>query len=148
VVVLLKVLLSNITALGALNAPPDDNPAATDIEEDMSTHAEELPKRNINLCQQLGGTPNSARRSGMVNVNERSLQELNEIRVREVTSKAISAYLLALLKWFRLSRERSVPQIRSLLTRSRYLKVRICNTITPRLQLPTASVEVLCFTGC
>lgn len=34
-----------------------------------------------------------------------AVEELNAVRLREVTSKAVSGVLLMLLKWFKLSRE-------------------------------------------
>lgn len=33
-----------------------------------------------------------------------AIEELNALRVREITSKAVSGILLMLLKWFKLSR--------------------------------------------
>ena len=98
-IVLLKVLLSNITVLGnqgnAINKE-EDHPDDTKKTEDG------LPSQNLNLSKHLAGTTNEHRPEG--DVAGHSLEELNAIRTREVTSKAIQGFLLMLLKWFRLSR--------------------------------------------
>ena len=58
--------------------------------------------------------PNSAVQSnGVVNDHpseaenhtDSAIDELNAVRLREITSKAVSGILLMLLKWFRLSRK-------------------------------------------
>ena len=61
------------------------------------------PKSNANLAKQMGGLVN-----GNHSENETAdptVVELNLMRLREITSKAIAGILLMLLKWFKLSRE-------------------------------------------
>jgi hypothetical protein len=97
VIVLLKVLLSNITVLG--NQPTQNGDSAGDVPE-LINGADPIPKENLNLALCL---------SGIGELNEphsklHSIEALNSIRTREITSKAISGLILTLLKWLRISR--------------------------------------------
>lgn len=63
------------------------------------------------------------------------VEELDIIRLREITSKAISGALLLLLKWFKRSRKafslgrRMLP----LLTVGRYSQIRVHDAVASRL---------------
>jgi len=61
-----------------------------------------LPKSNINLAKQMGGLTNGERPDN--ELADPVVVDLNGVRLREITSKAIAGILLMLLKWFRLSR--------------------------------------------
>lgn len=99
VIILLKVLLSNITVLGTpTNAqnPEDGGDVATNARD-----IERLPLRNLNLSNYLSTTHEQ---QAEVEPRSNVLEVLNSIRTREITSKAISGLILTLLKWLRLSR--------------------------------------------
>ncbi len=115
IVVLLKVLLTNVTILGSgVHHGPNPNGGVTTTDfEDIKSGAEELPKSNLNLCKQLMPLTNGQRMES--EGAEQSLEELNAMRTREITSKAISAFLLTLLKWFRLSRKIPSLLVRTLI---------------------------------
>ncbi len=61
-------------------------------------------KGNLNAGRLVNGKVD-----GHENVSDESLgqsvEELNALRLREISSKAVSGVLLLLLKWFKLSRE-------------------------------------------
>jgi Domain of unknown function (DUF3402) len=100
IIVLLKILLSNITILGNMNTAANGMPAATEIDDSLEDKP--LPKTNLNLSQQLTGPSNGQPETEH---DPQSFDELNSIRTREITSKAISGFMLTILKWFRISRE-------------------------------------------
>lgn len=100
IIVLLKILLSNVTILGNTNTTANGMPAPTDIDD--SLEEKPLPQTNLNLSQQLTGAPNG---QAETEHDPQSVDELNSVRTREITSKAISGFMLTILKWFRLSRE-------------------------------------------
>lgn len=87
--------MNGTSGLGVTNgiAFPEDNPDKPPV------------RRRINV--------RSTGQDGLVNgypvdVDDEAdpvLEELNSIRLREISSKAISAILLMLLKWFKLSRK-------------------------------------------
>ena len=96
--VLWRILLGNVSSLvaqsgqnGLPNGFPDDGDAAG------------RKRTNPNSSAQLDHLAN-----GHLGDNEDGIdplvEELNAVRSREITSKAISGILLALLKWFKLSR--------------------------------------------
>lgn len=98
IMVLWRVLLSNVSALvaqsgqnGLPNGFPDDGDGAG------------RKRTNPNSSAQLDHLAN-----GQLGENEDGMdpavEELNAVRSREITSKAIAGILLALLKWFKLSR--------------------------------------------
>ena len=100
-IVLLKVLLSNITVLGnQANAVKEEIVSDANQVNEAEDH---FPSQNLDLSKHLASTTNEHRPEG--EVADRSLEELNAIRTREVTSKAIQGFLLMLLKWLRLSRK-------------------------------------------
>lgn len=61
-------------------------------------------KSNPNSAVQLNGTSN-AQHSDREDSTDVVVDELNAIRLREITSKAVSGIILMLLKWFKLSRK-------------------------------------------
>lgn len=96
VIVLLKVLLSNITVLGLQNQNGEAQSNGTGFVNELDV----LPKWNLNLSLCLSGSV-----SNDSNARAGSIELLNIARTREITSKAVSGLLLVLLKWFRLSRK-------------------------------------------
>lgn len=101
IIVLLKILLSNITILGNQNTQANGLPLDTDIVGSLED--KHLPKLNLNIAKQLSGLSSNGQVDGAH--EEYPLGDLNSVRTREITSKAISGFLLTMLKWFRLSRE-------------------------------------------
>lgn len=78
-------------------------PNAINFPEDNPSHSPVKRKMNINATGQKA----TAGASG-TNIEEESdllLEELDNIRQREIRSKAVTSVLLMLLKWFKLSRK-------------------------------------------
>ena len=63
------------------------------------------PKRNVNLMKQISNLPNGIYHDGESAAPDKALQELNTIRLREITSKGVAGILINLLRWFKLSRK-------------------------------------------
>lgn len=59
-------------------------------------------KSNTNLVNDLANGHPSDSPEGAADI---AVEELNAVRTREITSKALSGILLMLLKWFKISRE-------------------------------------------
>ena len=120
VIVLLKVLLSNITVLGSPSGGPNGDVQAN------HKHMDFLPKENLNLSLCLSGAA-----SNETYTNSDSIEVLNSVRAREITSKAISGLLLSLLKWFRVSRKAVFVFGLVLLTACRHSQIRVFCPTTP-----------------
>jgi hypothetical protein len=78
---------------------------------------------------------------------EMPIEEIEAVRSREITAKAVSAILLVVLKWFKVSRRSSLPNLLLETDVSRYLKVRVLYSAAPRLKLSSAGSETLCTPG-
>lgn len=63
-----------------------------------------ITELNINSSSSVNGVPGSHSRSDLDLNNEIAIDELDNIRLREVTGKAVSGSLILLLKWFKRSR--------------------------------------------
>lgn len=82
--------------------------------------------------------------------SDASIDELDNIRLREITGKAVSGTLLLLLKWFKRSREschQMFPQIHPS-DSHRYIEVRIYDTTSTRLQLYSLDPQDVCTPRC
>lgn len=69
-------------------------------------------------------------------------EEIDVARHREITSKAVSAILVLVLKWFKASRKsehRLIPRI--LLTRVRYTQISLCRPAPLRFELPAPCAQ-------
>ena len=97
-IVLLKIFLSNVTVLG--NQSQNGVPNSFVLPE--TSEEIRLPKSNLNLARQINGMANGDRVED--ELADPTVVELNAVRCREITSKAIAGILLMLLKWFKLSR--------------------------------------------
>jgi hypothetical protein len=104
VIVLLKVILTNVTAIVAQANTNGLGPGF----QSQETGANGLPKTrsNVNIAQQVNGIPNQ---NDQPHENEPdvTIEELDAARRREITGKAVSGSLLLLLKWFKISRTAS-----------------------------------------
>jgi Domain of unknown function (DUF3402) len=84
-----------------------------------------------------------------------TLEELNALRTREITGKAVSGILLLILKWFKLSRKYSpcfslIQSLHLTITcneTTRHPQVRVYDPATLRFKLPPLNIKVLCTSG-
>ena len=80
-------------------------------------------------------------------VTDPIVEELNAVRLREITTKAISGVLLMLLKWFKLSRESSrfmgIWYSAKIKLPIRYPKIRVPDPAPPRRKLFTFNPQAL-----
>lgn len=99
-VVLFKELFQNVQALILQNGP---NGATVGLAEENSNEVQGKRNTNPNPSASLSGVANG-NPAGTDEVSAPAVESLNEIRSREIASKAVSGILLTLLKWFKLSR--------------------------------------------
>ncbi|KAL6719679.1 Factor arrest protein 11 [Lecanora helva] len=115
VMVLWRVLLGNVSALVAQNG---QNGLPNGLAEDGDAGGRK--RTNPNSSAHLNGLAN-----GQVADNEDDtdpiVEELNGIRSREITSKAVSGLLLLMLKWFKLSHILKYEYLTQLLLDANYL---------------------------
>lgn len=92
-------------------------PNGISVADDGGNDGQGKRKTNPNSSANINGMAN-----GQIADNEDStdpaIEGLNDVRLREVSSKAVSGILLVLLKWFKISRK-SNPT--GFLTRALYL---------------------------
>lgn len=100
VIVLFKELFQNVQALIVQSGPVGANGVSEDGANDGSGNR----RTNQNSSASLNGMAN-----GHLAEDEDgtapAVEVLNEMRSREISSKAVSGILLVLLKWFKVSRE-------------------------------------------
>ena len=104
VIVLLKVVLANVTALATPNGNQNGITPFFPTAEGKSDGNLDKPKSNLNLIEQINGIGNENLLEE-AETGYSALGDLNAVRLREITSKAIAGILLMLLKWFKLSRK-------------------------------------------
>lgn len=102
VIVLLKVVLTNVTAIvtqananGQSGLGPGFQPQENGRDQSLAR-----TKSNANVAQQANGHNGPSQEPDV----DLSLEELDNTRLREITGKAVSGSLLLLLKWFKISR--------------------------------------------
>ena len=100
--VLWRVLFSNVSALAAQNGP-NGLPNGVSFSEDGAPDTQAKKKTNPSSSSNTNGMANGQLSDGEDGADP-AVEELNSIRSREITSKAVSGVLLMLLKWFKLSR--------------------------------------------
>ncbi len=105
VIVLLKVVLANVTALVTQMNGNGQNgtsfgPAG---QENGDTNGQAKTKGDINSGRQPNGKSDGHDGSEDEALDP-AIEELNALRLREISSKAVSGVLLLLLKWFKISR--------------------------------------------
>ena len=102
IIVLFKELFQNVQALIVQNGASVANGAS----EDGGNDGPGKRRTNQNSSASLNGMAN-----GHLTEDEEgtapAIETLNEMRSREISSKAVSGVLLVLLKWFKLSRKHS-----------------------------------------
>ena len=114
VIVLLKIVLSNVTAFTAQTSfagqanGQNGIPSSFSLQDNHDTGSfPRIPKHNLNLAKQLNGQ-GSGSRAETEYVPGADIEETNAVRLREITSKSIAGILLVLLRWFKLSRKTRV----------------------------------------
>lgn len=100
IIVLFKELFQNVQALILQNGP---NGVANGASEDGANEGQGKRKTNPNSSVSLSNMVNG-QLGDVEDGHAPALEGLNEIRSREISSKAVSGILLALLKWFKFSR--------------------------------------------
>ena len=106
VIVLFKELFQNVQSLINQNGP---NGAPNGISEDAVNDGPNKRRTNPNSSANLNAMVNGHLTEDDDGTTP-AIETLNDLRSREVSSKAVSGILLVLLKWFKLSRKTSVPQ--------------------------------------
>ena len=104
VIVLWKAVFTNVSSLVAQGNGQNSALNNMSFSEDGGEAAQGKRKANGASATHLNNLTN-----GQIADNEDgtdpAVEELNTVRSREITSKAISGVLLVLLKWFKLSRK-------------------------------------------
>ncbi|KAH6655110.1 hypothetical protein BKA67DRAFT_559510 [Truncatella angustata] len=109
VIVLMRVVLANVTAFITM---PQRGP-------DVQSNNSRLNQNGVPLFRsQDGGGING---SGPQDSSEMSLEDLDQVRARELEGKAISGVLLLLLKWFKISHVLKFEYLTQLLLDSNYI---------------------------
>ena len=105
VIVLLKVVLANVTALVTQMNGNGQNGTSFGItgQENGDTNGQAKTKGTNNPGRQPNGKVDG-HDGGADESLASAVEELNAVRLREISSKAVSGVLLLLLKWFKISR--------------------------------------------
>lgn len=102
VIVLWKVTFANVSAMVSQTNGPTGVPNGFPFTDDNGD-GQGKGRTNPNSAVQTNGMPHG-QLSENLESNNLAIEELNALRAREITSKAIAGILLMLLKWFKLSR--------------------------------------------
>ena len=99
VIVLLKAVLANVTALIMQPTHVQPQPGlAPSFQSEVNLRA------NGVQAQRRPQEPPPAPIPVPTEVSDLSVEDLEDLRLREITAKAVSGILLTLLKWFKVSR--------------------------------------------
>ncbi|KAJ5570191.1 Phosphatidic acid phosphatase type 2/haloperoxidase [Penicillium hispanicum] len=113
-IVFLKIILTNVSAVVNQAGPQ----ASQSMRYDLSNSTNEYSQlSNVNLLS----NGHSANGSSTEYFSDASVDELDNIRLREITSKAVSGTLLLLVKWFKRSHVLKFEYMTQLLLDSNYL---------------------------
>jgi len=117
VIVLLKAVLANVTAI--ITQPANNVPQSAIATSFRSG----INLRNAQTNQQQAD-PANVPLPNTVDPSELPIEEVEALRSREITAKAVSGVLLVLLKWFKISRRSFCRKLKLLsLTFFRYSKI-------------------------
>ncbi len=116
VIVLLKAILANVTAL---IAQPSGGQAGLGLNS--SFQSEVNLRANGLQGQRRPPEPMNPPQPVTVDPSDLTTEELEAVRSREITSKAVSGILLTLLKWFKVSHILKFEYMTQLLLDSNYL---------------------------
>lgn len=129
VIVLLKAVLANVTALITQPQIAQQQGLAPGFRSDVNLRG------NGPQGQNRQQDPASIPLPTTVDPSELPIEEIEAMRSREITAKAVSGILLMLLKWFKVSRMSPAPDNRTSLTGNRHSEVRVSHAAVARLQL-------------
>ena len=161
VIVLLKIVLANVTTLitqsnanGQNILAPAFNPAFITAENGTGNGQSKIKGRENGRTINGSGMPQSDNIADDADP-KMTLEELNALRTREITGKAVSGILLLILKWFKLSRKRSlcfglIRPLHLILTcnkPTRRPQVRVYDPATFGFKLPPLNIKALCTSG-
>ncbi|KAI9711904.1 MAG: hypothetical protein M1812_007058 [Candelaria pacifica] len=123
VIVLLKAVLPNVTALVPQAGNGINNPASGLQSQDAGNgtgNSQAKPKANGNGGRQVNGATNE-QNDNIIDLSDQIPEDLEVVRAREITAKAVSGMLLLLLKWFKISHILKYEYLTQLLLDSSYL---------------------------
>jgi hypothetical protein len=115
VIVLLKAVLANVTAL--ITQPISQPQGGLGPSFRSETNL-----RSNSVGQNKPQDPASIPLPNAVDTSDLPIDEIEAMRSREITAKAVSGILLVLLKWFKVSRRSTIRCWRNMLTRIDVLK--------------------------
>lgn len=145
VIVLLKAVLANVTALITQPLQSGVNGSST------SAYPPEVNQRATNGSGEYGRELPTHVPSTSPDMPDMAVEDLDAIRSREISAKAVSGVLILLLKWFKVSRKFLDRWLKGdWSTSSRDLiicrrpQVRVFDTATPRFELPPSCPKALC----
>ena len=101
--VLWRLLFGNVSALVAQNGQ-NGMPNGISFSEDGPNDTQAKKRPNPSSSANTNGIANG-QLADSEDGTDPVVEELNNVRSREITSKAVSGVLLMLLKWFKISRE-------------------------------------------
>ncbi|KAI9822226.1 MAG: Factor arrest protein 11 [Thelocarpon impressellum] len=120
VIVLLKVVLANVTSLITQpNGTTGQNGLAPGFQAHEQSNGVGPPRARGNTGSMQD--PLNEHNGGPADMAGLSIDELDAMRSREITSKAVSGLLLLLLKWFKVSHVLKYEYLTQLLLDSNYL---------------------------
>jgi len=110
IIVMMKVMLTNVQDIAVRNGSFQDSNQATNLNRTRSNP-------NMNQNQALPIPPPPPRPAEM------SLEDLDNVRSREISQKAIAGAIFLLLKWFKLSHVLKFEYLTQLLLDSNYVQL-------------------------
>jgi Domain of unknown function (DUF3402) len=148
VIVLLKVILTNVGAMvhqsNGQNGHGLGYPSSSIFVSWSSFHTNFTNYSALNGCH-------AGQNSLSADLNcDAAIEELDNIRLREITGKAVSGSLLLLLKWFKRSRKKPClsSQSTKLIGGRRRTEVRVYDPTLTRFKLSTPYSEDVRAPGC
>ncbi|KAI9827996.1 MAG: hypothetical protein M1819_006839 [Sarea resinae] len=122
VIVLLKLILANVTALVTQpNGSMGTNGYGPGFPMQDPTAAASQPRAGANVNRrQMNGTENGQEKAAQQDA-QKMIDELDSVRSQEITAKAVSGLLILLLKWFKISHVLKFEYMTQLLLDSNYL---------------------------
>ncbi|MAD87461.1 MAG: hypothetical protein CL912_31270 [Deltaproteobacteria bacterium] len=137
VIVLLKAVLANVTAL--ITQPMGQQQGlASGFRSDVNLRGNGAQGQNRQQDPANIPLPTT------VDPSELPIEEIEAMRSREITAKAVSGILLMLLKWFKVSRMSLAPcAVLYNAKRCRYSQVRVPHPAIARLQLSATCSEAV-----
>lgn len=119
-IVLLKAVLANVTALITQPLYPQAPPMTSEYAaEDQNGRS--LPAASRIMERRARADPANPPAPPPFDVADLSIEDLESLRLREITAKAVSGILLLLLKWFKISHVLKFEYMTQLLLDSNYL---------------------------